>query len=592
MQLKVSILTVALAGTLFTTGCGSNSSPAATTTPLMATYHSTLAISATPLVAGLGAPVTLTATVSGYPTAVPGSVTFLDGTTTLGTATLGTGSTATFSVSSLASGSHSLSASFAGITTTTTTAGLSSSTSAASVITVQAAATTAATTSHVPVALTTPAQQIMGFGGSEAYYQNFITVNPNAPEIYTSLFDTTNGLGLTILRLQNVYRYSTAAGFDAATAALATGAQQAAGANPLTLMMASWSPPANLKANGATATSLSNDPQDTLAKVNGQYNYAGFAQYWSDSLAAYAAIGIVPNWISIQNEPDFTATGYDSCRFNPSEATYFGSNFAGYSQAFDAVYKQLQSTMKTPPKMVGPEIFGVDNNKGQAFAQALNPAEVYAFAHHNYHVSSYYPFPDAGLPALQNYAATVPAVLPGVPRFETEYFDFPGFNTAWNIHNTLAIAGDNVYLFWALGWVGPANQDQGLLYLDNPYTPSAWTQPHGWAPNDAYYAMKHYSLLVRPGYTLYPLTVDNTNERVSSYLSPDKKTLVIVLLNTSASATDTVALDLSKLTTTSSAIYRSTFSGTERYASLGALPTGNTVTLGPQAVATVKITLQ
>ena len=559
----------------------------------MATYQSVTSLTATPLVVGLGAPVTLTATVSGYPTAVPGSVTFSEGSTTLGTATLGAGSMATLSLSGLASGNHSVTASFSGITTTASTAGLSSSTSAAVALTVQAPANTTAVTSHVPVALTTAAQQIMGFGGAEAYYQNFITVNPNAAEIYTSLFDTTNGLGLTILRLQNVFRYSTATGFDAATATLVTGAQAAAGTNPLTLMMSSWSPPANLKANGSTATSLSNDPNDTLAKVNGQYNYAGFAQYWSDALAAYAAIGIVPNWISIQNEPDFTANGYDSCRFNPTEAPYFGNTYAGYGQAFDAVYQKLHSTMATPPKMIGPEMLGIDYNEGQSYAQGLNPTEVYAFAHHNYNVSSYYPYPDSGLPALTNYAKTVPAVLPGVPRFETEYFDFPGFNTAWTIHNDLVIGGDNVYLYWALGWVGPANQDQGLLYLDNPYTPTSWTQPHGWAPNDAYYAMKHYSLLVRPGYTLYPLTVDNANERVSSYLSPDKKTLIVVLLNTSMSATDTVALDLSTLKLTSTAVYRSTFSAaTERYASIGALPTGNTVTLGPQAVATVKISLQ
>ena len=57
----------------------------------------------------------------------------------------------------------------------------------------------------------------------------------------------------------------------------------------------------------------------TLAKVNGGYNYAGFAQYWYDSLNAYAALGVRPDFISLQNEPDFTPNGYGGCRFDPAE---------------------------------------------------------------------------------------------------------------------------------------------------------------------------------------------------------------------------------------------------------------------------------
>jgi hypothetical protein len=89
---------------------------------------STTSLSA-PASATVGDNVTLTATVS--PAAATGTVTFKDGTTTLGTGTL-SGGTATYSTTALASGSHAITASYAGDAT------YEASTSATSTVNVKA----------------------------------------------------------------------------------------------------------------------------------------------------------------------------------------------------------------------------------------------------------------------------------------------------------------------------------------------------------------------------------------------------------------------------------------------------------------------
>ncbi|MEO6807448.1 MAG: Ig-like domain repeat protein [Edaphobacter sp.] len=80
---------------------------------------STTAVALSSATATAGAPVTFTATVAGVgTTSVPtGTVTFLNGTATLGTGTLGTAGTAVFTTSTLAVGTYSVTARYAGDTT-------------------------------------------------------------------------------------------------------------------------------------------------------------------------------------------------------------------------------------------------------------------------------------------------------------------------------------------------------------------------------------------------------------------------------------------------------------------------------------------
>lgn len=562
------------------------------------------ALTASPNPAAAGATVTLTATVTSSNTSETptGPVTFYDGATALGSANLGASSTnaatAVYTTTSLAAGvTHSLTATFAGNATFTT----STSTAVSLVV-------NAAFTSNQTFSFSTPNQTILGFGGAEAFYATYLDNHPNESQIMSALFDPVNGLGITFLRLDNNYvnfNGSNAATFDPDDPAIITGAAKALGSTPK-ILMSSWTPPANLKSNnsldGCTGVTNGNCTSGfgTLAQVSGAYNYSGFAQYWLNSLEAYAALGVTPDYISIQNEPDFPAT-YVGCLFNPTEAPaqlyQTTESYASYGKAFDATYQAINgSPLASVPQMIGPESFSLYN--AQSLLQEVPSNELAAVASHLYDVSSYGGNPSDQISPMTTLASDYPTQL----KFETEYFQTPGFYNAIDIHNALTVNNDNVYLYWALAWPstltnGISSDQQGLLYIDNPFnSQSTWAFPSGWAYNDAYYAMKGYSLYIRPGYIRYNATSSNPNEDVSVYQSPDTKTTVIVLLNTSTTATDTVGLDLSSITYANSQIFRSSFAtpitttGAERWNNIGSYNAAQGITMPPQSEVTVLLT--
>ena len=421
-------------------------------------------------------------------------------------------------------------------------------------------------------------QTIVGFGGAEAFYQSDLAYNPNSSQIYTALFDPQQGLGITILRLQDVYSYQGANGnpaspsctdpvsqasipncFDPATEAIASEASHIVGSS-LQVLMSSWSPPANLK-------STNNVVGGTLAGGPSAYNYTGFGQYWHDSIPAYRALNINPTWISIQNEPNYVPT-YVGCGFDATE----DATNAGYPQALNAVYTAVQ-TLTNPPILVGPEIDGLDNIA--SYLSAMNLSEVGAIAHHLYNGG------DGNNPATFS-TEMAPLNTYSLPRFETEYYnnstttgtDNYGFDAGWTIHTALTQENASMYLYWSLAW---PDQQQGLLYADGT----------SWKYLDQYYAMKHFSFFIRPGYKRVTAAASSSSLPISAYLSPDGKTLVAVLLNPSTSSTAQVTLSFSGFTPSTSTIYRSTFlNSTERWANAGAM-SGDVVSLPPQAIATV-----
>jgi O-glycosyl hydrolase len=556
----------------------------------------TTALTATPNPAAAGATVTLIATVAAASGAAPtGSVSFSDGSTTLGMVTLASG-VATYSTNKLAAGAtHSLTASYAGSTS-----------DAASVSSAVALVVDAAYNATAAFSFATAHQTIAGFGGAAAFYASYLDSHPNEGEIMTALFDPVKGLGITYLRLQNNYYAYTggnASTFDTDAAKIVTAANAALG-SPVTVLMSAWTPAASLKSNasvdGCTGSCNTASEHGTLVKVSGAYDYADYGQFWLNSLKAYAALGVTPGYISIQNEPDFPAS-YVGCLFNPTETPTqlydVNTSYASYGLAVDAVYKAIHAGGLTAvPAMVGPEALSLYD---VAPLMTQVPAgELAAVAHHIYNVSS-----SGGNPAVQVAPmTTLEADYPSTPKWETEYYQSPGFDNAIDIHNALTVANDSVYLYWGLTWPssltnGLANDDQGgLIYIDNPFAAQAtWAYPAGWAYNDSYYTLKHYSYFIRPGYIRYNATATNSDEDVSVFQSPDGKTTVIVVLNTSATATDLLGLNLSGITYANSAVYRSTFSvpittsAAERWNSLGAYgPQG--ISMPPQSAATIVLT--
>jgi len=208
-------------------------------------------------------------------------------------------------------------------------------------------------------------QTIEGFGGAIAFFNNWLAAHPYEQEIYTNIF---SGLNLGILRLGNWFRYQGVADFDPATREIVSNANRILG-RPLTIQMSSWAPPAFLKSNGTTGNG------GTLIKTNGVFAYTNFANYWYDALMWYKTNGIVPSYISIQNEPDFAA-GWDSCVFHPTEDTVEGTHYASYAKALEATYQRL-TNLPAPPKILGPEVVGLLYNRVQNYAATMNPSQLY-----------------------------------------------------------------------------------------------------------------------------------------------------------------------------------------------------------------------
>ena len=438
-----------------------------------------------------------------------------------------------------------------------------------------AASTTSAAHKPVTASVNTAKvhQEIAGFGGSEAYFQGYLAHHPHKQDIYDALFGPENGLHIDFLRLQNSFRFQGNSNFDPDTVDIVQHANSLR-ANPITILMSSWSPPASLKSNGSEKNG------GTLISKNGHYDYAGFARYWEISVLSYRAIGIDPTYVSIQNEPDMT-TDYESCRFNPTEAPYHNESYAGYDKAVDAVYAAFQK-IPSPPHLVGPETTGIGYGNIQAFAKAMNPAHIYAVANHLY-TGGDKSQPDTYIPAMR----AVKNENPGL-RFQTEYYTAGGFETALMIHNSMVAEEVSLYLYWPLTWPGETGT---LLSIENPADPSKWKTPNGWSYTDGYYALKQYSYFIHAGYRRVDTDSSNDEIKISAYLSPKADKLVVVVMNASATSANSVKLKLGDFEHGKSVVYRTTFPNTaEHFAALGPLSADNTLALPPHSVATVEIT--
>lgn len=409
-------------------------------------------------------------------------------------------------------------------------------------------------------------QTIEGLGGAICFYNGWVTAHPYKSEIFTHAFA---GLNLSMLRVGNWWRGTN--GQDTATYEIVAAANQRLG-RPVPILMSSWSPPAYLKSNGQTGGG------GTLIQVNGQYDYAGFAEYWYQSLQDYISRGVNPTWITIQNEPDWTAD-YDSCRFDPMEAEY-----ASYALAQDAVFNRLQS-MASPPKLLSPECVGLYGNAAglRNYLNYLNPNTFYGIAHHLYGGSTD-GTPDGYNSAFTTVFNTRNTQFPGKPIFMTEFGDIKGLIPVANlIHNSLVVEQVSGYNHWCLVWPG----DIGLVEIEFPWsyygTGGSWTNPKGYWLNPSYWSMKHYSYYVQPGFRRTQSSSGHSNLLASSYLSPDGKRLVAVLINRLETETIYANLNISSFAYNSSSVFQTV--GDQYFQALG--PMGSPVVLPPSSVTTI-----
>jgi glucuronoarabinoxylan endo-1,4-beta-xylanase len=348
-------------------------------------------------------------------------------------------------------------------------------------------------------------QRIEGFGAAGAHYTKEFVNHHKKTELCNLLFKE---LGLDIFRIRNYYDINQAE-FNYSVE-VAKGGEAALGRD-LKVMISSWSPPARLKSNGNTVGG-------TLAKKDGKFVYDEFAQWWYDTLAAYAKAGIKADYVNIQNEPDYEAR-WDSCKFSPRE----DSNLAGYDAAFEAVWQKLNDEMgPAVPKMLAPETYSL--NTAIDYIDKLDDlSHVYGYAHHLYGCSGCGEAPDRYIPEMERLKSKYGNKLLMQTEFQYEPATWAGaMNMVILIHNSLAAENAAAYLYWDLFW-GPGS---GLVSINDP---------NSYTIKPAYYAFKQYSAFTDSDWQRVEATTDNTSLRISAYISPDNKKLTTVIINTAAS---------------------------------------------------------
>jgi O-glycosyl hydrolase len=405
-------------------------------------------------------------------------------------------------------------------------------------------------------------QKLEGFGVSGGYDAGWLVAHPKKAELYDLLFKQ---LGLDIYRIQNLYGIDS--NYIDDTAQIIADGKTVLG-QPIKIMIACWSPPAQIKSNG-------NRTGGTLKKdADGKYAYNEFADWWAESLADLSKRGIDVNYMSIQNECDIE-TNYASCKFLPNE----DSNWAGYNLAFEAVYKKLYSQMgKNMPKMLAPETMGFGRSRPYIDA-IIDTNHVYGWVHHLYSDGSGgYDNPEGYVAALRKYAAK----YGNKPIFQTEYSRNPDFNdaiyTARHIHNCLVYENVTSYCYWSL--FRRAAIGGGLVTLAAPIGSD------GYIINPPYYAFKQFSAFADAGWQRVEASANSPALRISAFVSPDSNQMSIVIINIS-DVDITFDLSVGNFDIKDSNVYRTSLS--ENCVSAGKFKSGD-LTLPKKSITTITLT--
>jgi glucuronoarabinoxylan endo-1,4-beta-xylanase len=414
-------------------------------------------------------------------------------------------------------------------------------------------------------------QILEGYGAATAWFQDRICGDTPAG-LYEMLFPE---LGIDILRFRNRYERTENNDRDLKQEReILERATKALGHSPR-LLMTSWSPPGSLKADGKERCRGNNDTC-TLKKKDGKFIYDEFAAYWRKSLEHYESLGVVPEFVSIQNEPDFVPPDWEGCRFDPSE----NEKYPGYNRALEVVHQQL-STLKHPPKLLGAETLGIHYSKALNYQSVLNKDLLYGMAHHLYEMGTDGVW-DWRFPGPPSYVDEMLSIAEGtrLPIFQTEFMTDDdkgkegGFETAWLIHHSMVDEGAAAFVYWDLIWNGMS----GLVGM-NGKNPKI---------RDQYYSVRHFARFTDPGYQRIAADTDAKGLLVSAWVSPDEQQLTVVTLNTGSTPLK-VTWDSGGFTTKDGKGYRTTYriGKSQRWADMGPVGAKTAIRMPSRSVMTV-----
>jgi glucuronoarabinoxylan endo-1,4-beta-xylanase len=419
-------------------------------------------------------------------------------------------------------------------------------------------------------------QTLVGFGAGIGYVFDEIARHPRKEALFDALF---SGTGLNVLRPRNLH--VPGGGEDLSSSAeIVTAAAKRLGQSPI-IILNSASPPGSLKANGSSWCE-GNPDTCTLARLpDGSFDYAGFASHWRASLDAYALAGMVPDYISIQNNPNFVPGAgrmLEACRFLPTQGTatvttgagVVDVEYPGYAEALAAVMEQLAG-LDSIPKIAAPETSGF--MEVADFISELDIADVDAIAHHLYGTDATN-VDRARLEALGELAEQNQR-----PLFQSE-MGADALTTAVLMHAALAIEGAVLYLQTDfVGSVYRIEPDRTTLVnlTDDDFVIEA-----------LYHVMLHYSAHVEPGWVRVAASSDTDGLLASAWVSPGGDAVTVVLTNPELTET-VVRIDAGADAPTASTVTRTVLGGRERSAELGPLPPEGIVRLPGHSLVTVTI---
>lgn len=423
-------------------------------------------------------------------------------------------------------------------------------------------------------------QTLTGFGASLSFSEDAMVANPQKEALYDFLFADS---GLDVIRLRNRYVDLDTPDFTA-TSELIAAATERMGRKPL-LLLTSGSPPAALKANGEIGCGGNADTCTLVTAPGGGFDYDGFAAFWRTSLEGYTAAGAAPDYVSIQNNPDWlpeAAAPLEACRFLPEEGTTTVDvggaptevTYPGYREALAAV-RAAVADLPAVPRFAAPEASRLGTLG--AYPTVLDPGAFDALAIHVYDVDPA-AVDVAALTAVRKMAQAV-----GRPVFQTE-MQADGLATAVLVHHSVADADAVVYL----------QNDFAAVFDDMAGIALVHLTDTGFDPQGPYYALSHFAKHTDPGWARVEATSQFTDVLGTAWLAPARDALTVVLVNSGADAREvTVALpDALAAVLTTTDVTRTVFDGNERAAGLGALPAGGVVSLPAGSIATVAFTAE
>lgn len=387
---------------------------------------------------------------------------------------------------------------------------------------------------NMDVRSATTYQSVEGIGGGIVYYLDWIAKHEKCEELYDTVF---NGLGISALRMGNWAQEEDA---DLTLDSLIYSAAKKRLGDDFYLNLTSWSPPASLKSNDDMKGTNGNG-HSSLKWANGGFMYDQFGAWWKRSLEQYRAVGIYPDYVSLQNEVDCNPSYY-GMELEVDESV---NGVASYAKCLTAAAKTINK-LENPPMIIGPEVLGIGWDRVQNYLNKADKKLLSAYSFHYYHsgrkeheaIEQRYAYPDDFKEAMQGLYDTYSKE--NKPLFMTENsplrdpVEMDPIYTAWFMSLAFTVNHVSSYIHWNLIWgdAGDACINIDTLLVDGEYQKIKG----GYRVNGDYHALRHFSKFVKRGWKLLYATSSDADVLITAFRNPDDEEYTVILVNKGRSA--------------------------------------------------------